>query len=158
MATLNPADQDGRLRYLNTSKFYIDIKNELGLNYKKVRGDLLATSLAKPQNYYALRNTIISAMTEAQVESMYKVVWLCLRNGQTPDNNPITYKNAENATVQFVPQVPEHIIGEFASKAAKTIESLMEDIIEQILPDDYLALAQSRQKSILKSKGIMDDA
>jgi hypothetical protein len=151
-------DANGRLTNLNTSKFYIDIKNELGLNYKKVRGDLLATSLAKPQNYYALRNNIISSMTEAQVENMYAVVWRCLRNGQKPNGDAITYNNAENAVVQFVPQVPEHIIGEFASKAAKTIESLMEDIIEQILPDDYLALAQSRQKSILKSKGIMDDA
>jgi len=151
-------DGDGRLRDLSTSKFYIDIKNELGLNYKKVRGDLLATSLAKPQHYYALRNDIISSLTEAQVEAMYTVVWMCLRNGQKPNGNPITYRNASDAPTQFVPQVPEHIIGEFASKAAKTIESLMEDIIEQILPDDYLALAQSRQKSILKSKGIMDDA
>ena len=143
---------------VTTSKFYIDIKNELGLNYKKVRGDLLATSLAKPQNYYTLRNDIISNMTEASVQTMYTVVWQCLRNGQKPDGNPFTYKNASDAVTQFVPQVPEHIIGEFASKAAKTIENLMEDIIEQILPDDYLALAQSRQKGILKSKGIMDDA
>lgn len=151
-------DANGRLANLSTSKFFIDIKNELGLNYKKVRGDLLATSLAKPQNYYTLRNEIISSLTEAQVETMYRVVWLCLRNGQKPNGDPITYRNAENAPTQFVPQVPEHIIGEFASKAAKTIENLMEDIIEQILPDDYLALAQSRQKSVLKSKGIMDDA
>ena len=149
---------DGRLANLTTSKFYIDIKNELGLNYKKVRGDLLATSLAKPQNYYTLRNTIINAMTESQVENMYLIVWRCLRNGQKPNGDAITYNNASDVVTQFVPQVPEHIIGEFASKAAKTIENLMEDIIEQILPDDYLALAQSRQKGILKSKGIMDDA
>ena len=151
-------DGNGRLTNLNSSKFYIDIKNELGLNYKKVRGDLLATSLAKPQNYYALRNEIISHMTEASVQTMYEVVWRCLRNGQKPDGNPFIYRNAGDVVTQFVPQVPEHIIGEFASKAAKTIENLMEDIIEQILPDDYLALAQSRQKGILKSKGIMDDA
>lgn len=149
----------GRLADITTSKFFIDIKNELGLNYKKVRGDLLATSLAKPQNYYALRNEIISALTEAQVENMYRVVWLCLRNGTKPNGvDNITYKNAADNVTQFIPNVPEHIIGEFASKAAKTIENLMEDIIEQILPDDYLALAQSRQKGILKSKGIMDDA
>jgi hypothetical protein len=97
-------------------------------------------------------------MTEAQVQAMYEVVWRCLRNGQKPWYNPFTYKNAGDILTQFVPQVPEHIIGEYASKAAKTIENLMEDIIEQILPDDYLALAQSRQKGILKSKGIMDDA
>ena len=151
-------DANGRLNNLNSSKFYIDIKNELGLNYKKVRGDLLATSLSKPQNYYTLRNDIISSMTEAQVFAMYEVVWRCLRNGQKPNGDAITYKNATDVVTQFVPQVPEHIIGEFASKAAKTIENLMEDIIEQILPDDYLALAQSRQKGILKSKGIMDDA
>ena len=151
-------DANGRLTNLNSSKFYIDIKNELGLNYKKVRGDLLATSLAKPQNYYTLRNTIISELTEAQVEKMYAVVWRCLRNGQKPNGDQITYNNATNDVTEFIPNVPEHIIGEYASKAAKTIENLMEDIIEQILPDDYLALAQSRQKGILKSKGIMDDA
>ena len=105
------SDGDGRLRFLQTSKFYIDIKNELGLNYKKVRGDLLATSLAKPQNYYTLRNDIITEMTEAQVQTMYEVVWRCLRNGQKPNGDPITYRNAENTATQFVPQVPEHIIG-----------------------------------------------
>jgi hypothetical protein len=89
---------------------------------------------------------------------MYEIVWRCLRNGQKPNGDPFTYKNAGDVVTQAVFQVPEHIIGEFASKAAKTIENLMEDIIEQILPDDYLALAQSRQKGILKSKGIMDDA
>ena len=98
-----------------------------------MRGDLLATSLAKPQNYYALRNDIIGSMTEAQVQTMYTVVWRCLRNGQKPNGDPITYKNASDTVTQAVFQVPEHIIGEYASKAAKTIENLMEDIIEQIL-------------------------
>jgi hypothetical protein len=151
-------DGNGRLNNLESSKFFIDIKNELGLNYKKVRGDLLATSLAKPQNYYALRNDIISSMTEAQVERMYEVVWRVLRNGQAPNGNPFVYQNASDRATQFVPQIPEHIIGELASKAARTIENLMEEIIEEILPDDYLALAQNRQKQILKSKGVMDDA
>lgn len=151
-------DANGRLNNLNSSKFFIDIKNELGLNYKKVRGDLLATSLAKPQNYYTLRNEIISAMTEAQVENMYTIVWRVLRNGQKPTGDAFTYRNASDVVTQFVPQIPEHIIGELASKAARIIENLMEEIIEEILPDDYLALAQSRQKQVLKSKGIMDDA
>ena len=140
------------------SKFYIDIKNELGLDYKRVRGDLLALSLSKPSNYYDLRTNVISLVTEDFVQTIYIRFWNLLRNGIVNDgSDPITYYNAAGNEVPFVPQLPEHLINQFATKAARTIEDLCEEAVSLVLPDDYLQLSQNRQKDILRSRGMMED-
>jgi hypothetical protein len=149
-------DADGRLRFLNTSKFYIDIKNELGLDYKRVRGDLLALSLSKPSNYYELRTTVISDVTEKMVQEIYTMFWQLLRNGMI-GTDQIKYNPVVGSAVAFVPQLPEHLINQFATKAARTIEDICEEAVSLILPDDYLQLSQQRQKDILRSKGMMED-
>jgi len=143
-------------RNVKDSKFFIDIKNELGLDYKRVRGDLLALSLSKPSNYYDLRTFVIAQITEQMVEAIYMMVWQLLRNGIV-GSDQIEYKNVANTSVAFVPQLPEHLINQFATKAARTVEDICEEAVALILPDDYLQLSQNRQKDILRSKGMMED-
>jgi hypothetical protein len=138
------------------SKFYIDIKNELGLDYKRVRGDLLALSLSRPSNYYDLRTKVITGVTERMVENIYTMFWELLRNGKYGDD-ATTYKNQAGTDVPFFPNLPEHLINQFATKAARTIEDICEEAVSLILPDDYLQLSQNRQKDILRSKGMVED-
>jgi len=142
---------------IKDSKFFIDIKNELGLDYKRVRGDLLALSLSKPSNYYDLRTNVISLVTEDFVQAIYMRFWNLLRNGIVTGTDPITYYNVAGNEVPFVPQLPEHLINQFATKAARTIEDLCEEAVSLVLPDDYLQLSQNRQKDILRSRGMMED-
>ena len=141
---------------LNDSKFYINIKNELGLDYKRVRGDLLALSLSKPSNYYDLRTKVISDVTEAMVQNVYTMFWQLLRNGKI-DANQLEYVPIGGGSKPFIPQLPEHLINQFATKAARTIEDICEEAVSLILPDDYLQLSQNRQKDILRSKGMMEE-
>ena len=138
------------------SKFYININNELGLNYKRVKGSLLALSLSKPSNYYDLRNDIINKITEHSVQDTYTRFWNILRNGSI-NGAQSTYVDETGRTSAFVPQLPEHIINEFATKCARTIEDMCEECVDLILPDDYLKLSQNRQKDILKSKGMLEE-
>ena len=143
-------------RNVQESKFFIDIKNELGLDYKRVRGDLLALSLSKPSNYYDLRTGVITGITERMVEMIYIMVWELLRNGKV-GGDQIKYHNVANSETAFIPQLPEHLINQFATKAARTVEDICEEAVALILPDDYLQLSQNRQKDILRSKGMMED-
>ena len=143
-------------RNVQESKFFIDIKNELGLDYKRVRGDLLALSLSKPSNYYDLRTKVISGVTENMVQIIYIMFWELLRNGKI-DTNQIAFKNVVGDDVPFIPPLPEHLINQFATKAARTIEDICEEAVALILPDDYLQLSQNRQKDILRSKGMMEE-
>ena len=141
---------------LNDSKFYINIKNELGLDYKRIRGDLLALSLSKPSNYYELRTTVITNITEAMVQDVYTMFWQLLRNGKIGANQ-LEYVPITGSSKAFIPSLPEHAINQFATKAARTIEDICEEAVSLILPDDYLQLSQNRQKDILRSKGMMEE-
>ena len=144
------------LANLNDSKFYINIRNELGLDYKRIRGDLLALSLSKPSNYYDLRTKVISEVTEALVQEVYTMFWELLRNGVIKGGQ-LEYVPIAGGSKSFIPQLPEHAINQFATKAARTIEDICEEAVSLILPDDYLQLSQNRQKDILRSKGMMEE-
>ena len=140
------------------SKFYINIKNELGLEYKKVRGDLLALSLSKPSNYYDLRTSIISSITERLVEDQYNLFWNVLRYGRIKDGErSFVYTDAKGAPIDYIPNLPEHLINNFCTKVARTVEDFCEEAVSMILPEDYLKLSQNRQKDILSSKGMLED-
>ena len=138
------------------SKFFININNEIGLNYKRVRGALLALSLSKPSNYYDLRTKIVDKITERSVREIYYSFFNILRNGVIGADQ-ITYTTLEGRATAFVPQLPEHLINEFATKCARTIEEMCEECVNLILPEDYLQLSQQRQKDVLKAKGVMEE-
>jgi hypothetical protein len=138
------------------SKFFININNEIGLNYKRVRGALLALSLSKPSNYYDLRTKIVDKITETSVREIYYRFFNILRNGVI-DRDQISYTTLDGRPTAFVPQLPEHLINEFATKCARTIEEMCEECVNLILPEDYLQLSQQRQKDVLKSKGLMEE-
>lgn len=139
-----------------TSKFYIDIANELGLGYKKNRAALLGTALGKPANYYNLRAHLVDVLTEKQVKDAYKMYWDILKLGHLPTTTaPYKYKNGNDVDTLLVPDLPEHLINKFASRVAATIEEMAEECVNLIMPEDFLKLAHEKQKDILSAKGLI---
>ena len=139
---------------VNKSKFFIDITNELGLNYKKQRAALMGVALAKPGNYYTLRAELVEKLTTAQVKHAYKMYWELLKNGVvgTPAERQ-SYTDENGGTCYLKPDLPEHIINRFSSRIAASIEEMCEEAVNLILPDDFLKLAQEKQKDILGARG-----
>ena len=136
------------------SKFYIDITNELGLNYKKQRAALMGVALAKPGNYYQLRAELVEKLTTEQVKHAYKLYWELLKNGVVGDNpKQQTYLDENGKTCYLKCDLPEHLINKFSSRVAVTIEEIAEEAVNLILPDDFLKLAQEKQKDILGARG-----
>ena len=136
------------------SKFYINIENELGLSYKKQRSALLGVALAKPANYYNLRAQLVEDITTKQVKDAYELYWGILKEGVISAKK-IEYLNASDAKVQLVPDLPEHMINKFASRVAATLEEIAEECVNMILPDDFLKLAQEKQKGVLSANGLI---
>jgi len=143
---------------VNKSKFYIDITNELGLKYKKQRAALMGVALAKPGNYYALRAELVEKLTAAQVENAYKLYWNLLKNGVPSIESTATqttYLDETSTQCYLKPDLPEHLINKFASRVAATMEEIAEEAVNLILPEDFLKLAQEKQKDILGARGQM---
>jgi hypothetical protein len=136
---------------VEASKFFINIENELGLSYKKQRAALLAVALSKPSEYYTLRSSLIEHITTAQVRNAYKIFWQLLKNGVIGEK-PAEYKNGSE-TCYLKPDLPEHLINKFASRVAATLEEICEEAVNLILPEDFLKMAQEKQKNILGARG-----
>lgn len=139
-----------------TSKFYINIANELGIGYKKNRAKLLGTALGKPANYYSLRAELVEKLTEEQVKLAYKMYWDLLKLGWLPGTEEAhPYKDGNDGAATLVPDLPEHMINKFASRVAATMEEIAEECVNMIMPEDFLKLAHEKQKDILSAKGMI---
>ena len=136
------------------SKFYINIENELGLSYKRQRSALLGVALAKPANYYNLRAKLVQQLTVKQVKDAYDLYWGILKYGIIGAEQ-VKNKDELMADVNLVPDLPEHLINKFASRIAATLEEIAEECVNMILPDDFLKLAQEKQKGVLSANGLL---
>lgn len=153
----NSARVDNRLLTdsdVQNSKFYVDITNALGLDYKKVRGELLALSLSKPEKYYELRSELIDRITRKQVADTYYIFFHILKTGYAPKEGSEGLEQVLVNGKPFQPNLPDQKISEFSQKCAQHIEHMAEECINLILPEDYLALSQQRQKDLLVARGM----
>ena len=149
MTTL--ADVDKKIR---ESKFFIEIENELGLDYEGVRSDLLQLSLTDYPAYNKLRKDVIEGITREQTKEAYMTYWRIFKQGvvKKADGSPVQLKmKGEN----FAPKLADHLINKFAQKAAQTILEIARECVDEIMPENFLNLAQQRQKDLLVAKGMI---
>lgn len=133
------------------SVFRIDPVNELGLDFQRTRSRALGIALSKPEDYYDLRQTMVSEIVEYLVENTYDAYYNLLTTGITPAGKALTY-GAED--VPFNPNLPTSVVNKFALRSASAIKDIAEEAIDEILPVDYNALAERASKSVLRAKGI----
>jgi hypothetical protein len=57
------------------SVFKVSTKNQLGLDFQKTRAKLLSLDLSKPEQYFDLREKVITTITENSVEKAYEAYW-----------------------------------------------------------------------------------
>ena len=139
---------------IKESKFFIEIENELGLEYEGVRSDLLQLSLTDYPAYNKLRKDVIEGITREQTKEAYMTYWRIFKKGVVKDNKaqPIQLKMKG---VDFEPKLPDHLINKFAQKAAQTILEIARECVDEIMPENFLNLAQQRQKDLLVAKGMI---
>ena len=141
---------------IRESKFFIDINNELGLEYQKVRGRLLQLSLTNYPAYSQLREQVLEGITREQTKQAYLTYWRILKNGVYKDGAGNAVPLEAPAPVgRFTPSLPDHIINSFSQKAAKTILQIAQECIDEIMPENFLELSQNKQKDLLVAQGMM---
>ena len=80
--------------------------------------------------------------------------WDVLKKGISASAQ-IQYKDAGDNDKNLVPELPDHLINKFASRVAATMEEIAEEAVNMIMPEDFLKLAQEKQKQILTGKGLI---
>ena len=129
----------------------INVLNELGLKQRETQSKLLSVALAKPENYYALRDDVEKKVLQSITENVYKLFKDLLSDGKVGEEQ-IIYKDANGNNQNFVPNLPFSDVQAFALDVAELIESKCEEAIEVILPRDKNQLAINKQRSLLKAR------
>ena len=137
------------------SVFKVKPINQLGLDFQKTRAKLLSMALSKPENYFDLRERVITAITESSVETAYDNYWNLLTEGKygAGGASRITWL-AGGGGGNFEPHLPESEVNRFALKVANAIKEIAEEAVDEILPMDIDELAKKRSKSILEAKNV----
>ncbi len=103
---------------------------------------------------------VLKKVKKLAVDSQYCIYYYLLTEGCKAENDGKTKGNnilagLTDGTDQyqyiFKPNVPKHIVNEFALKASATIDKIAEEAINMILPDDWKTIAD--QRLYTKTKG-----
>lgn len=129
----------------------IDVSNELGYQERAMKSKVLAVAMQKPENYYALRDEVLSKVRDTIVEKVYKIFSELLTLGIV-EGVQIAGKDAGDKELKLIPALPFADVQAFALDCAVAIEDKCELAIEYILPMDFKTLADKRSNTLLKAK------
>lgn len=127
--------------------FQINPTDYLGHDHEVFKTKLMELALSEPKKYFELRREVLSAVKKQAVDDAYKTYYYLLTSGFIKDGSTsiLNGKAAETyVDGGFVPSMPMQKVNEFALKAAKTLDSIAEECIEMLLPQDYRQIAENR--------------
>jgi hypothetical protein len=141
--------------------FKIDVSDFRGIEHEEFRTNLLNLALTKPTEYNKLRMHVLRKIKKAAVDAQYGIYYYLLTDGcsastdgKTKGNHILFGIDGQTDNIDlFKPNVPKHIVNEFAMKASATIDKIAEEAINMIMPKDWKTIADERIYS--KTKGTM---
>ena len=113
--------------------FKIDVSDFRGIEHEEFRTNLLNLALTKPTDYNKLRMVVLRKVKKAAVDAQYGIYYYlltegcaCSEDGKVKGNNLLADpRTGFPAYVDiFKPNIPKHIVNEFAMKASATIDKI----------------------------------
>ena len=123
--------------------FRVNVKDFLGIENTKYREKMMQIALTKPADFYELREKVRAQVIEKAIGEFYDTLYYVMTTGKLSNGGQSAAKDAAKAA-DFVPNIPKQKVNDFALSAVKTLESIVEDAIDMMLPPDFLDIAKSR--------------
>ena len=139
--------------------FRIDTSNYLGIEHSNFKNKLMEIALVTPSDYFELREFVLSSVKEQAIKNFYDTIYYVLSEGKLRATDAVGSAAANDGTAArragiFKPNYPKQKITEIALQGAKTMDNIIDDVIEIILPIDYQNLAQQRLARKGEARGI----
>ena len=131
-------------------KFFVDPSNFQGHQYSQYKNILMSKAMTTPSEYYDLQTKVIEQLNVQIAKTIYKQLFLLLTKGILPDGKPLTIGNTK-----LNPAFPSQSAADFCIDAANTIDKIIRDATEVILPASHLDIArmQIEKKSKVSTIG-----
>jgi hypothetical protein len=139
------------------TNFRVNTDNALGFEYDEYKSKLYQLALTNTKDYFALRNAVYSNIKKGMIKQLYNTFFNLMTSGALTNPNGTPAKDGSaidgsNVIFDFVPNYPEDEVNTISLKAARTLEILLKEALDIIIPKDYYQLAEdrARQKSDLQ--------
>ena len=129
----------------------IDINVELGQKHRAMRQKILAVALAKPENYYELKDDIETKIVQVLTKQVYKLFKELLSKGKI-NGAELNYKDARNLQQRYNPELPMALVEKFSINISSMMEQEIYKAINFILPENAKDLADQKSSDLLKVK------
>ena len=126
-------------------KYAVKPANYLGMEYKAYKNDLYALAISKPSEYFLLRKNVIQSVKTDAVGNIYTTFKNILSEGKALNGNSLI-RTTDN--IVYEPRYMNQDIGIIALKAAETLDAILDEVIEIILPQNFKNLAVERTEKI----------
>ena len=135
-----------------TNNFKINTSDYLGINHTTFKNKLMEIALTKPADYFQLREIVLDKVKTQAIANLYNTIYSVLTEGKLSDGNSAAAGATQEA--HFKPGYPQQKVTEIALSAAKTMDEIIDDVVEIILPIDYNELAKQRMARKAGANGI----
>ena len=143
----------------DTTNFKVDVKNYLGLENSAYKSRMMQIALTNPTNFYKIRENVLKNVIENAIGDLYDTLYNVMTSGLVKIGGRDVNASSDGGAVPaggdaFRPQIPKQQVSEFALKAAKTLEDIVREAVEIMLPEDFLDLAKARIARTSDARGI----
>ena len=118
-------------------KFFVDPSNFQGHQYSQYKNILMSKAMTVPSEYYDLQTRVIDQLNVKIAKTIYKQLFLLLTKGKLPDGSQLKI----GASV-LNPAFPSQTAADFCIDASNTIDKIISDAVEVILPASHLDIAR----------------
>lgn len=125
--------------------FKLDTSNYIGFKYKKYLNDKRGMALTEPSKYAKLRNDLVDKLTDTLSKEWYDRTYEILTDGSLGGVSLGIGK----------PDYPSQELAKLALAHTKTIVEMMDEIVDLLVPEDYLSTAITQLDAKRKTAGIV---
>ena len=131
-----------------------DPNDVLNLQYKKYKMSLYSTSLAKPSEYFKLKEQLTDKLKTKLVTDLYLTVYSLLRRGVIIEGgNEVFVCGKNDDGTDRVPGYASAEVNKISLQITATFDDFLEDIINILMPPSFLQLADNQL--VKKSENIL---
>jgi len=120
--------------------FRIDANQYLGHSFESYRDYLFSLAISDPSKYFKIREAVVTHVKREAVKNLYQTLFNTLIYGKK--TGPTGAWISQD--LQKEPQVPSAKVNEICLSAAKTLDHILDEVLDLIVPLDYKTIATRR--------------
>lgn len=131
-----------------SDNFKVDVNNYLGNQYNTFKTELYRIALTNPELYFRIRKNLLEKVSYGAIGKLYDTFFQALSNGVDSNGQPLFVIDGKNVP----PSYPNQKINQFCLDASVTLNEIIEELVEILMPVDFNTLMNKKLASVGNAK------